>query len=255
MDVRDYNRRMWDRQVQRGSQWTVPVTPEEVAAARTGKWAIQLTSRSPVPREWFPPLEGADVLALASGGGQQGPILAAAGARVTVFDNSPAQLGRDREVAEREGLEIATLEGDMADLGAFDDESFDLVFHPCSNSFVPDVLPVWREAFRVLRPGGFLLAGFVNPVIYTFDQVAFERGELHVKNTIPFSDLEDLSEEDRAHFATIDEPLNWSHTLETQIGGQLAAGFHLVGLLEDHGTDALSNFMKTNLMTRAVKPT
>jgi len=29
---------------------------------------------------------------LASGGGQQGPVLAAAGAHVTVFDNSPRQL-------------------------------------------------------------------------------------------------------------------------------------------------------------------
>ena len=30
--------------------------------------------------------------------------LAAGGARVTVYDNSPAQLGRDLEVATREGL-------------------------------------------------------------------------------------------------------------------------------------------------------
>ena len=57
-------------------------------------------------------------------------------------------------MAEREGLELVTMEGDMADLSVFADESFDLVFHPTSNLFVPDVRPVWREVYRVLRPGG-----------------------------------------------------------------------------------------------------
>src|SRR5205085_1973198 len=101
--------------------------------------------------DWFPPVAGLEVLCLASGGGQQGPILAAAGARVTVFDNSPNQLAQDRLVADREGLALETVRGDMADLAAFPDARFDLIVHPCSNMFVPDVRPVWREAFRVLR--------------------------------------------------------------------------------------------------------
>jgi 2-polyprenyl-3-methyl-5-hydroxy-6-metoxy-1,4-benzoquinol methylase len=70
------------------------------------------------------------VLCLASGGGQQGPILAAAGARVTVFDNSPQQLAQDRFVARREGLTLETVEGDMRDLSVFADVSFDLIVHP-----------------------------------------------------------------------------------------------------------------------------
>ncbi len=57
----------------------------------------------------------------------------------------------------------------MRDLSAFADESFDLVFHPVSNLFVPEVRPVWNEAFRVLRRGGSLLAGFLNPAVYIFD--------------------------------------------------------------------------------------
>ena len=118
------------------------------------------------------------MLCLASGGGQQGPILAAAGANVTVFDNSPNQLAQDRLVADREGLTIETVLGDMADLSAFPDARFDLIFHPVSNVFAPDVRPVWKEAFRVLRPGGSLLAGFMNPVQYLFDDIALERGEL-----------------------------------------------------------------------------
>ncbi len=31
-----------------------------------------------------------------------------------------------------------------------ENESFDLIIHPVSNTFVPNVLPVWKEAYRVL---------------------------------------------------------------------------------------------------------
>ena len=103
-DILGYNRQAWDRQVERGNRWTVPVGPEAIARARRGDWSIVLTPTKPVPADWFPPLAGLDVLCLAGGGGQQGPILAAAGARVTVFDNSPKQLAQDRLVADREGL-------------------------------------------------------------------------------------------------------------------------------------------------------
>jgi 2-polyprenyl-3-methyl-5-hydroxy-6-metoxy-1,4-benzoquinol methylase len=89
-DILSYNRRAWDQQAQRGNRWTVRVSSEQVARARSGDWSIVLTPTKPVPLEWFPPLAGLDVLCLACGGGQQGPILAAAGANVTVFDNSPA---------------------------------------------------------------------------------------------------------------------------------------------------------------------
>ncbi len=105
-----------------------------------------------------------DILCLASGGGQQAPILAAAGANVTVFDNSPAQLRQDALVAQREGLPLRTVQGDMRDLSAFGDDSFDLIFHPVSNIFVPEVRPVWRECYRVVRPGGVLLMGTLNPI-------------------------------------------------------------------------------------------
>ena len=174
MDVRAYNRGAWDRQVAGGNPWTVPVSAEEVARARQGDWQIVLTPTKPAPAEWFPPLQGADVLCLASGGGQQGPILAAAGARVTVFDNSPAQLAQDRAVAEREGLEIRTVEGDMRDLSALADDAFDLIVHPVSNLFVPQVQPVWREAYRVARAGGVLLVGFANPAMYRITRASWK---------------------------------------------------------------------------------
>src|SRR5688572_1989939 len=166
MDIRAYNRHAWDRNVEKGDPWTIPVSPEIIAAACQGEVSILLTPAKPVPRNWFPPLSGCQVLCLASGGGQQAPTLAAAGARVTVLDNSPNQLAQDQFVAERESLELTTVEGDMRDLSMFRDESFDLIVHPCSNMFVPEVRPVWREAFRVLRPGGVMLAGFFNSAFF-----------------------------------------------------------------------------------------
>ena len=184
-DVRDLNRSAWDGLVARGNRWTVPVGPEEIEAARRGQWEIVLTPFRPVPVTWFPDLDGAKVLCLASGGGQQGPIFAAAGADVVVFDNSPRQLDQDRMVASRDGLKIETVEGDMADLGVFEDQTFDLIVHPISNCFVPNLEPVWSEAFRVLRAGGGLLAGFTNPVRYLFNEELEHSSDLlYVVNTV-----------------------------------------------------------------------
>ncbi|MBV8855839.1 MAG: class I SAM-dependent methyltransferase [Acidobacteria bacterium] len=256
MNLLEHQRRAWDRQVGLGNEWTRPVGPEVVEAARRGEWAVLLTEQRPVPRGWFPAeLAGLEVLCLASGGGQQGPTFAAAGARVTVLDNSPAQLAQDAAVAEREGLDLRTFEGDMADLSRFRDESFDLVFHPVSNCFAPAVRPVWREAFRVLRRGGLLLAGFNNPSIYIFDLDDERQDRLEVKYALPYSDVESLSDAERAKVLDAGRPLEFSHTLEEQLGGQLDAGFRLTALYEDRHRDLrVAEFMPTYVATRAVKP-
>ncbi len=256
MNIRDYNRDAWNRQVEKGNGWTRPVGSEVIEQARQGRWSIVLTPTTGVPRDWFPAeMRGTKILCLASGGGQQGPVLAAAGAEVTVFDNSPAQLAQDRFVAERDGLALATVEGDMADLSAFADGEFDLIVHPCSNSFVESIRPVWREAFRVLRPGGALLSGFTNPVLYIFDGFLAEQGVLTVRHSLPYSDLTSLTDEERGRYIAGNEPMAFGHTLEDQIGGQLDAGFHLTGMYEDYWPgQPLSEYMPTFMATRAIRP-
>jgi len=254
-DAVAYNRAAWDREVERGNEWTRPVGPDVISRARTGDWSVVLIGYEPVPRDWFPAeLAAATVLCLASGGGQQGPVLAAAGADVTVFDNSPRQLARDEEVAARDGLGIRTVLGDMRDLSAFVDGSFDLVFNPVSNVFCPDLAPVWRECFRVLRPAGLLLTGFTNPDLYVFDAEALEtRAELIVRHRIPFSTL-DLPGAERLRVYG-DGPIEYSHTLTEQVGGQLTAGFILTHLAEaPHQADATARHMPGYFATRAVKP-
>ena len=93
-DVRAYNRAAWDRNVEQGNPWTIPVLPLDVEKARQGHLHLLLTPSKPIPVGWYPPLRDLPTLCLASGGGQQGPLLAAAGAKVTVLDNSPRQLGK-----------------------------------------------------------------------------------------------------------------------------------------------------------------
>lgn len=254
-NVREYNRQLWNILVDRGNRWTIPVSSEEIEAARAGQWQVVLTATKSVPRDWFPEMKGCRVLCLASGGGQQGPVLAAAGADVTVLDGSTRQLEQDRFVAQRDSLPIETVEGDMADLSMFDDESFDLVFHPVSNFCVPEVRPIWNEAYRVLRKGGILLVGFVNPFIYLFDQDLWEEGIFTVKYSIPHSDAANLSQEDIDRYVREGILLEHSHTLTDQIGGQLEAGFNLTALYEDgDDAEALSQYMPHFIATRAVKP-
>jgi SAM-dependent methyltransferase len=260
VDIRSHNRAAWDKQVQKGNPWTIPVSSEDIAAARQGHWQIILTPTKPVPKDWFPHLEGCEVLCLASGGGQQAPILAAAGGVVTVLDNSPNQLAQDRHVAERDSLEITTFEGDMADLSMFSNCCFDLIVHPTSNCFAPSIRSVWAEAFRVLRPGGILLAGFTNPVVYIFDDNLMDRGELQVKHRLPYSDVEYLSKEDQQRYLVDGRAFEFSHSLEDQIGGQIEAGFIITGFFEDRDGEIekpeniLSKYMPVYIATRSIKP-
>ena len=256
VDVRAYNREAWNREVAKGNRWTKPVGPEVIAAARRGEWSLVLTPLKPVPRQWFGELKGKQVLGLASAGGQQGPVLAAAGAQVTIFDNSSAQLGQDRLVAEREGLSLRLVEGDMRDLSVFPDGSFDLIFHPCSNCFVDEIRSVWREAARVLRPGGVLLSGFSNPLIFLFDPEQEKAGVMQLKYKMPYSDFTSLTEEERRRYTDTGEPLCIAHSLEDQIGGQLDAGLLLAGFYEDRHVEGhrLSEYLPGFCATRAVKP-
>jgi SAM-dependent methyltransferase len=258
VDILKHNRDAWNIQSQRGERpWVRPVDGRAIESARRGDWTVILTPLKPVPQSWFGDITGQRVLCLASGGGQQAPIFAAAGANVTSFDNSDVQLDKDRFVAERDGLDLTLEQGDMADLGHFDDGSFDLIFHPVSNVFAPDVRSVWRECHRVLAEHGRLLSGFMNPDFYLFDHESIERGgPLEVRFELPYSDLDSLPEEEIMRRQRRGEAIEFSHSLGAQIGGQLEAGFTLAGFYEDRWDDEstpLNRYMPTSFATFAIK--
>ena len=247
---------VWDRCVENKdgyATWTSPVSPEIIKNARNGKWDVVLTPIKPVPKSWFPAnFKGLKVLLVAGGGGQQGPILSALGADVTVFDNSRKQLEQDEFVAKREGLSIKTVQGNMQDLSAFPDETFDFIMQ-FGGCFVDSVLPVWKEAYRVLKEGGTMLAGHNHPFEFIFDVPEMEKGNLVARFKIPYSDIKDLTPEEfdqsTAHLGVC-----FGHSHTDMIQGQIDAGFLIAGFYEDKGCGyVLDNYIDTFFATNAIK--
>lgn len=245
----DINAKTIDSWVAGGWKWGVPISSEDYQRAKSGDWHMLLTPTKPVPKAWYPKLPGCRVLGLASGGGQQMPIFAALGAECTVLDYSPAQLKSEEEIAAREGYTIRIIRHDMTKPLPFEDGDFDLIFHPVSNCYIEQVRPLWRECFRVLRPGGILMAGLDIGISYLFDEE-----ETVLCHHLPYNPLKDpdLMREAMASGSGV----QFSHTLEEQIGGQLEAEFCLTNIYEDtNGEGRLHEFgVPCFAATRAVKP-
>lgn len=249
MNYQDINAVTIDRWIEEGWEWGKPITHEEYVNAVNGKWDVVLTPTKPVPHEWFGCLKGKKVLGLASGGGQQMPVFAALGADCTILDYSEKQLESERMVAQREGYDIRIIRADMTKPLPFEDEEFDLIFHPVSNCYVEEVKPIYRECFRILKHGGVFLAGLENGVNYLVAE-----DEKTIVNTMPFNPLK--NEEHRRQIEYWDAGMQFSHTVEEQIGGQLEAGFMLTHLYGDtNGSGYLQELnVETYLATRAIKP-
>lgn len=255
MDVVQHNSMAWDSvNKDELAKWQQPVSSEMIARAKENIAEVLLTSTTPVPSEWYMPVKGKRILCLACGGGQQAPLFAAMGADVTVIDNSEGQLQKDRQVAEENHLTITLIKGDMCDLSIFQDETFDMIFHPISNCFIADPQPVWEACYRVLKRGGHLLAGFLNPVFYLFNLEDMEQGKLNITNTIPYSDLEQLPKDHLERRIANKDTLEYGHTLESLIGGQTVAGVAITAFYEDISSDELiDKHIKTCIATKAIK--
>ncbi|WP_322202205.1 class I SAM-dependent methyltransferase [Acutalibacter intestini] len=245
----DINARTIDQWVENGWEWGKPISHEEYVNALKGEWKVLLTPTKPVPKEWFGNLKGKRVLGLASGGGQQMPVFAALGAQCTVLDYSPRQLESEHLLAEREGYPIRIIRGDMTKPLPFEDNSFDLIFHPVSNCYVREVKPIFKECYRVLAPGGALLSGLDNGINFLFVDED-DRSQLC---TFPFDPV--ANPDQRAQLEAEDDGMQFSHTMDEQIGGQLEAGFRLTHLYEDtNGYGVLHEHnIPCFLATRAVK--
>ncbi len=226
MDYQDINAKTIDRWIEEGWEWGKPISHEVFEKAKNGNWELFLTPTKPVPHEWFGDLKGKRILGLASGGGQQMPIFAALGAECTVLDYSEKQIESERMVAEREGYDIRIIRGDMTKRLPFEDGEFDIVFNPVSNCYVEEVLPIWKECYRVLKAGGYLIAGTDHYVNYLVDE-----DEERIINSLPFNPLKNPDQ--MKQLEEQDAGVQFSHSLEEQIGGQLRAGFTLMDLYED----------------------
>jgi len=228
-----YNAEAWDYEATKGNIWTDGCTPQQVEQARTGFLDMILTPFKQVPHTWIADTKDKEVLCLACGGGQQGVLLAAYGARVTVFDLSERQLAKDVSIAKREGLTLAIEQGDMSDMSRFPDKMFDLIYNPTSTCFIDDVQSVYRQCYRTLKDGGSLLTSAINPALYLFDEKAALKNHMKVKYTIPYSDLKSLSEKELTKRLKKHDTIEFSHTLNDLIGGLCTQGFSITDLYTD----------------------
>jgi hypothetical protein len=117
----------------------------------------------------------------------------------------------------------------------------DHVLAVCSH-FAPPGIRVHRTAVRQLA-------------LFVLEGAAAERGELLVRHAVPYAYLGSLTEEERRRYTDWVDPLVHGHTLEDWLGGQLDAGFVLMGFCEDRDPGhPLARLLTAFAATRAVKP-
>ena len=227
MSYTDINIETIDRWIDQGWKWGIPITHEDFLKAKGGDWNVLLTPKKAVPKEWFPDLSDCKILGLAAGGGQQMPVFSALGADCTVLDYSQKQIDSEIAVAKREGYTIDTVRADMTKKLPFDNNTFDFIFHPVSNCYIEDVIPVWQECYRVLKKGGILMAGLDNGINFIFDE-----SESKLTYSLPFNPLK--NPQLKEVLEKTDDGVQFSHTMTEQIRGQIQAGFSIKDLYEDY---------------------
>jgi SAM-dependent methyltransferase len=173
-------------------------------------------------------IRGKRLLCLAAGGGKHGPIYASAEAHVTVVDISAAMLALDREVAAERGIELATIAASMDAMPMLGVGAFDIVVHPVSTCYVPDVLAVYREVARVLVSGGLYISQHKSPTSLQADVVPGNRGYELIEPYYRSGPLPPVVGSRHREEGT----LEFLHRWEDLLGGLCRAGFVIEDLVE-----------------------
>jgi ubiquinone/menaquinone biosynthesis C-methylase UbiE len=222
-EVYQYNAQRWQALTQANALFTRPRLDLNLETAREylGFERVGITVD----------VTGLKVLCLASGGGQQSAAFALLGAQVTVLDISESQLERDQAAAEHYGVEMKLVQGDMRDLSALAKDSFDIVWHPYSLTFVPDCRVVFREVARVLRSGGLYHVMCSNPFFAGLTENDWNGEGYSLK--LPYQDETLISYPDqewvydRSDNAQIQQPREYRQTLSRIMNGLIQEGFLL----------------------------
>lgn len=217
---RDHNQRAWDALVHIGQRFTVPARDED--------FANPLATVDPLG--WLgPSLAGKRVLCLAAGGGKHGPLYAAAGGQATVVDLSGEMLALDRQVAAERGLSLRVVQTSMDALDMFAAGEFDLVIHPVSTCYVPDVLAVYRAVARVTASGGLYVSQHKQPGSMQAEVQPGPRGRYELSE--PYYRTGPLPPVTNSVHR---EPgtLEYLHRWEDLLGGLCRAGFVVEDLVE-----------------------
>lgn len=224
-EIAEINQQHWDRvaaEDYRPSLDLDPTSLRDYGAGRTEQSPARLADEM-YPAELLAGVAGKDVLCLAASGGRQTAFFGLLGARVTVVDLAEGQLEHDRTAAAHYGYEVTTIQGDMRDLSALEEDSFDLVWQQQSMAHIPDCREVYTQVARVLRPGGTYRVDFTNPAV----EFAHEEWD-----GVGYRVRRRYAEKVRH---TPGGGIEFRHYLRDIFGGLLAAGFSIQRVEEEPG--------------------
>ncbi len=192
------------------------------------------------PLGWLgPSIAGWQVLCLAAGGGRQSALYASAGAEVTVVDISPAMLELDRAVARERKLSIRPIQASMDQLEMLTSNQFDLVIHPVSSCYLPDVRRVFAEVARVLRDGGLYVSQHKSPVSLQTSSQPDANSSFRLEHAYYREDPIPESVQQNGVSRRLREPgaIEYLHRLEQLIGGICRSGMVIEDLIEPMHAD------------------
>lgn len=219
-EVLSANKRAWDRLAAQGHVLAKPVTDDE----------FRQPLKTIDPAGWLKGgIQGWNVLCLAAGGGRHGPLYSAAGGNVTVVDLSSGMLELDRRVAEERKISLRTIETSMDNLSMLNNAEFDLVIHPVSTCYLPNLERLFPEIARVTRVGGLYISQHKQPANL---QASLET---YIGNYV----IEHAYYDERPVPAAIEpsklrEPQTreFAHRWETLLGGICRSGFAIEDVAE-----------------------
>ena len=224
--VGNQNRAAWNQLARHGQRFTRAATDEEfrdpLAVLDASGWLS-------------PGIQGRRTLCLAAGGGRQAPLYAAAGADVTVVDISPAQLELDRVVAQERNLVIRTVETSMHDLSMFQTGEFEIIIHPVSTCYLPELSTVYQQIARVTRAGGVYISQHKQPVSLQSATEAQPSGYLieqpyYERNKTPLPPVQGSLHREEG-------TLEFVHRWEELLGSMCRASFVIEDLVEPRHAD------------------
>ena len=196
-------------------------------------------------------IAGKRTLCLAAGGGRQGPLYAAAGAIVTVVDISPAMLELDRDVASTRKLKLTTVEASMDDLSMLAEASFDIVTHPVSTCYVPDIGLVYSQVARVLVGGGVYISQHKQPVSLQ-TQPNSKVGEYKISH--PYYVKEPLPQSVTPNLVREQGTVEYLHRWEEILGGMCRSGMVIEDVTEPLHAQAESSIDSFGFRSQFIPP-
>jgi SAM-dependent methyltransferase len=235
-----FNARAWDQLADQSrftnSQW-FSLTRESAIAA-LDPWLRQ------------DGVAGKRILALAAAGGTHAPLLAMAGATVTLVDISPRMLAIDEQFNRQLAADSLTRASttpirlvceSLDALDCLESASFDIVLQPVSMNYLTDPMSVYGHVARLLVPKGLYLVQHKNPLSL---QCSFNRadgGWYRVEHPQWKGTCISAAEESQEELGLIGSrehsTREFPHALDELIGGLCRSGFSIEDFTEPPRAD------------------